>query len=161
LLRRSKEDSKLKLPLMLLYKLHNKLRSKEPRLLLISRPLRPLNLPRLRLLLKRLNKKSSDLLLRRKPKELQLKMPERKSKSSKLSWKPLLNKPDSRPLRMRRMLSKLPLKLKSKEERMRRRLELLLRRLRDSESKRLLLWLRNRDSKLLQMLKKLDSELMS
>ena len=73
---------------MLLYKQHNKLRSKEPRLLLISRPLRPLNLPRLRLLLKRLNKKSSDLLLRRKPKELQLKMPERKSKSSKLSWKP-------------------------------------------------------------------------
>lgn len=161
MLRRRKEDSKLKLLLMPLFKLLSKPRSRELRLLLISRPLKLLNLPRLRLPLKRLSKRLSDLLLRRKPKELLLKMPERKSKSSKLSWKPLLNKPDSKPLRMRRMLSKLPLLLKSKEERMRRGLELLLKRLRDSESKRLLLWLRSRDSKLFQMLKKLDLELMS
>lgn len=143
------------------FKLLNKPRLKELRLLLISRPLRQLNLPKLRLLLKRLNKRLSDLLLRRKLKELQLKMPERKNKSNKLSWKPLLSKQDFKPLRMRRMLSKLPLKLKSKEERTRRGPELLLKRLKDSELKRLLLWLKSRDSKLFQMLKKQDSEQMS
>jgi hypothetical protein len=46
--------------------------------------------------------------------------------------------------------------LKSKEEKMRRGLELQLKRLRDSELKRLLLKLKREDSWLSQMLKQLD-----
>jgi hypothetical protein len=70
--------------------------------------------------------------------------------------RPLLNKPDSKPLRMSRMPKQLLSQLKSKEEKMRRGLELQLKRLRDSELKRLLLKLKREDSWLSQMLKKLD-----
>jgi hypothetical protein len=70
--------------------------------------------------------------------------------------RPLLNKLDSKPLRMSRMPKQLLSQLKSKEEKMRRELELQLKRLRDSELKRLLLKLKREDSWLSQMLKKLD-----
>ena len=79
--KKSKEDSKLKLLLMPLFKPLHKLRSRELRLLLISRPLRLLNLLRLKPPQKKPSKRLSDLLPKRKPKELLLRIQESKSKS--------------------------------------------------------------------------------
>lgn len=83
-------------------------------------------------------------------------MLERKNKSSKQLWRPSLNKVDFKPLRTKKMLSKLPLKLKSKDKRMRRRLLSKLLKPRDLELKKLLPRLRRRDSKLSLMLKRPD-----
>lgn len=83
-------------------------------------------------------------------------MLERKNKSSKQLWRPSLNKVDFKPLRTKKMLSKLQLKLKSKDKRMRRRLLSKLLKPRDLELKKLLPRLRRRDSKLSLMLKRPD-----
>jgi hypothetical protein len=83
-------------------------------------------------------------------------MLERKNKSSKQLWRPSLNKVDFKPLRTKKMLSKLPLKLKFKDKRMRRRLLSKLLKPRDLELKKLLPRLRRRDSKLSLMLKRPD-----
>lgn len=146
---------------MQLFRPLNKLRSKVPRSLLISRLLRLLNWQRLKLQLKRLSKRSSDSLLKRRLKELPLKTREKKHRLDKLFKRPLPSKLDFKPSRMKKMLSKLLSRLRSKEERMRRRLPLKLLRLRDSESRRLLPRPKKRDFKLSLMLKKQDLELLS
>ena len=129
------ESSRLKLHMMLPSKRLREQELKLLRLLLTSKLLRLLRSPRPRLPLRRPSKRSSDLLPRRKPRELPLRTPERRSKSDKQFKRPLLNKLDSRLSRMSKMPSRQLLMLKSKEERMRRRLPSRLLRLRDSDLK--------------------------
>jgi hypothetical protein len=82
---------------------------------------------------------------KRKPRELPQNMPERRNKSHRLSLKQWLNKQDSKLLKTSRIPDKEQLMLRFRDKRMRNKMPLKLKRLKDLDLKKSMLRMKRRD----------------